>query len=1077
MFMKSNSTKKLFGRLLAACGMWPCLIALILALGTHQPAQAQQKVTVTGRVIDEAGDPVIGATVVVKGANIGASTDVKGNYTLAALPSQTLEFSFIGMNKVTEEVGSRTRIDVTLRTDALAIDPVVAIGYGTMRRSDLTGAVASVSSDAIAKSGAVSLDQALQGRAAGVQMTTNTGMPGGGTSIQVRGSGSVNSSTGPLYIIDGVTIDSHTGTYTDNAISSINPADIESIDILKDASALAIYGAQGANGVILITTKSGKAGQTRVTFDAQYSVQSIAKYLDMADLQEYAYHHNTLYDMKGWGRTDAFADPSLLTSGTNWQKEIFRPAAMQNYSISASGGSNTTTFKISGNYLDQDGVAVGSGFKRFTGNAVVDTEVKKWLKLGGMLNLSVTEQTITVADWDLINKAVRQVPYMPARNLDGTYGGSSDRNDAVANPLALAQLIDQGTKNTGTRTNVYAEIKPAKWMTFRTEYSASLGHNETYAFVPTYQLGWMTNSPSTNTKTQSSNAFWAFRNVLTLRHTFAEKHSVTLMGGQEITKNSNNYLMGKRLSTPDTLRDLDAGDALSATNGGNTYEQKFSSFFARLNYSYDGRYLLTGTIRRDGTSNFARGSRWGTFPSVSGAWVISKEKFMQEVDWVNNMKIRAGYGEVGNSNVTRWAYVALMSNIPTIWGTGYGISNIPNDKLKWESTSSYNLGLDLGFFKNRIEVIADVYKKRTDDLLLLMSPADYAGTGGIGKTTLAPWANIGSLENRGFELTINTVNIDRKNFRWRSNFVFSTNKNEILKLDTENAYIDRTYDLSGQQYIISRTKVGGSLGEFFGYKVAGRINSANDLYDSDGNVKVAIPRKGTTTDPIDIKRNGGLWVGDFLWEDTDHNGEITEADQVSLGSPLPKFTGGLGNTFSWKGLDLNIYLTFSYGNKVLNFLSTTIYNPNTREGITSRAASNYAKLSLIDPNGSEDDIWNVYVSSAHPKMYRMASDDVNKNSRISSNMIEDGSYLRISNISLTYNLPSKWTSKMGLNQVKVYTNIQNLWTFTKYSGYDPEVGMMRSQYMNYGQDPLMNGVDVGRYPSPRTFMFGLTIGF
>ena len=401
------------------------------------------------------------------------------------------------------------------------------------------------------------------------------------------------------------------------------------------------------------------------------------------------------------------------------------------------------------------------------------------------------------------------------------------------------------------------------------------------------------------------------------------------------------------------------------------------------------------------------------------------------------------------------------------------LSRIPNEDITWETTKSFNVGLDLALFNNRVEFIADWYYKKTDDLLLILSLPGTTGTNGtMNVTTQAPWDNVGSLENKGIELTLNTVNISKRNFQWRSNLIFTLNRNKVLSLNTANAFVDKTYQTGGKDRIVTRTQVGSPIGQFYGYNCIGRINSAYDLYDENGKVKIALP-EGLT-----VNKATGVWVGDLIFEDLNHDGVINEKDQTVIGNPLPKFTGGFGNTFSYKGFDLNLYFTFSYGNDIMNWLNMNIDNPNERMyNITKRAAVDYAKVALIDPNGSADNIYNNYVVSGAERMYRILPADPNQNNRISTRIIEDGSYLRLQNVSLSYTFPKRWVARIGLNMIKVYANATNLFTLTKYSGYDPEVGMARDQYSNYSQSALLNGFDTGRYPSPRTYTFGINVGF
>jgi len=1033
---------------------------------------AAENILVTGRVLSDSGRVIEGASVMVVGIIKGVSTNADGKFSIEVPLNGTIAVSAVGYESKVVRITSAAALEIRLTSVPQRLDQIVVIGYGSQRRSDLTGAVASVNANTIEKSGVISIDQVLQGRIAGVQMTQNTGLPGGGSSIQIRGLSSINSTNEPIFVIDGVIISSGTGSYSSNAFSAINPADIESIDVLKDASATAIYGAQGANGVIIITTKKGKPGPPRIAVDGKYGVQSLPKYLPMTNLQEYARHLNELYTLKGWGINPYFADPSLLSLGTNWQKEIFRPAALQNYNLSVSGGNEVTTYRLSGNYLKQQGVASGSGFDRITASANIDTKLKPWAKMGGAMTLSRTSQVITIADWDLINSAVRQSPSVPAKNLDGSYGGPEDPNDALSNPLALSKLLDKGNKRLGIRGNVYLEVKPINALSIRTEFAADLGDEMTHTFIPTYQLGGRYNSEITNQQTQRYSNNWSWRNVANYNKTFGARHTVNAMIGQELTERTYNYIYAKRRGGSNQLTDIDAGDALTAENGGNTGRSAFTSFFGRVFYSLNNRYMITATLRYDGSSNFAEGHKWGVFPSTALAWKVSDEPFFRNVRSINSLKLRLGYGKVGNSNIRQFAYTANIANVPTIWGNGALVANVPNPEVTWESTQSYNLGLDMSLLNNRIELVADAYLKRTDNLLLELTLPGITGAqqGGPPGSASAPWANVGSLQNKGFELSINTINIRKKDFSWSSNFIFTLNRNKILKLNSVSAFINKTYQLSGTTYIVSRTEAGRSIGEFWGYKTTGRINSADDLYDKNGTLKIAIPEKQK------IDKNNGIWVGDLIWDDYNKDGVINQDDRQYLGSPLPKYTVGFGNTFSYKNFELNIFFNGAYGNKVLNFLNLAIDDPNTTGNVTKRAGMNYAHLALKDPNGSATDVKNVYVSSGDPKMPRMALNDVNSNNRLSSRFVENGSYLRLQNINFSYTFPKKTFTKAGLYNVRLYVSAQNIYTFTKYSGYDPEVGMTKDQYSANSQNALLNGIDPGRYPTPRNFTIGLSLG-
>ncbi|MDT3356659.1 MAG: TonB-dependent receptor [Bacteroidota bacterium] len=1053
---------KLFWRWLGA--------AMLLVLPVV--AGAQTRHTVKGAVTDSSGEPIIGAVVVVEGTNNATQTDVTGYYTISAGENEILLFSCLGYQDVRETVGTRGVINVTMPDDATVLEEAVAIGYGTIKKRDLTGSVASVGSDAISRSIPTSVDQALQGRAAGVQMTQNSGLPGGGASIRIRGVNSVNLTSEPIVVIDGVVITASTGSSTDNALSQINPSDIETMDILKDASATAIYGAQGSNGVIIITTKRGKAGMTNVSLDIQTGVQTMPKYLELLDLPKYAEMYNTYAELRSAPLSDDYADPSVLPAGTDWQKELFRPALMQQYNLSVTGGTENATYSITAGYLDQEGIAYGSGFERYSLRINTDINARKWLKIGASLSGSFSKQNVNSlagSDEGLIQVALKQSPAVSARSIDGGYDGPQDSNFTQSNPIGLANLLENHNNKSGVRGNIYADFQILNGLSLKTEVSSDINVVNSYRFVPTYKFGAIYNSENSRTDQKNWSMYYAWRNVLSYIREFHD-HSINAILGQEITSSHWEYLNGRRLHGKDNLHDMHNGDQTTSNTDGLSGDDKIASFFGRVFYSFKDRYLLTATLRYDGSSKFAAGNRWEWYPSMAFAWRVSEEPFFKNnVHAIDNLKLRFGYGSVGNQNVPSMAWQAALRAYPTAaWGNGFLPSRIPNTKLSWESMYSINAGIDLGLFNERISLVLDAYSKSTDNLLMQAILPATLGTSGQGAAS-APFINMGKVSNKGIEATLNTINISKKDFSWTSSFVFSYNKNKVVKLNRDDATIDRTYQVSGTNNVVTRTMVGSSVGDFYGYKVIGRIMDANDIYDAEGNIKVALP---TTT----INKDTGVWVGDWLFEDVDKNGVIDENDRVNLGSPLPKFTGGLGNTFTWKNWDLNVYLTYSYGNKVMNWLRVTMDNPNSGVNKFARAAD-YAKIGLIKESGSDDDIWNVYVKSANKWVPRMSAGDVNDNDRVSSLYIEDASYIRLQNLSLAYRLPSKLVEKMKISSMRLSLNIQNLYTFTKYSGYDPEVGMTMEQYSTNGQDALMNGIDTGRYPTPRIFTFGLNIGF
>ena len=753
---------------------------------------SEENITITGRVVDDAGEPLVGVSIQVKGTGKGAVTDVNGNYTVSMPSGSTIVFSYIGMKTLQRKVTKGGRLDIKMENDANMLDEVVAVGYGTMKRSDLTGSVVSVTAKSIEESMASTIDQALQGRAAGLQMTQNSGVPGGGTSIQIRGVNSLNSTNEPIYVVDGVIISGETGSNTSNAIAGINPSDIESIEILKDASATAIYGAQAANGVILITMKAGVTGRPKVSFQASVGNQQIPKKVDMMNLREYARHSNELRALTDGNVKDAFSHPETLGEGTNWQDEIFRNALMQNYNLSVRGGTKTVNYQISGGYLNQEGIAVGSDFERYTFRMATEIQATSKVRFGGVVNVSYTKQGTGMASWSIISNSLYQAPDVPVRDKNGNFTGPEEHDQenlsGYNNPVALASLTQRNNEKGGVRANLFMRINPWKWLIYRTDFTADGNLDNYQYFLPKYELGWAKNTYPTNEHSKNYNLYWGWKNVVTMEKTFNRKHKTSLMLGHEMTTRKSDYLQGKRTHGDNVLTDLDAGDAAYATNSGRASKTTYLSFFSRLFYSYDNRYQLTATVRRDGTSRFAKGNQWGTFPSVAVAWRLSEESFWRPLkDVVNNFKVRLSYGEVGNSNVSAFAYQRMGNYVQSIWGTSLQTANIANPDLTWESTRSWNGGIDLNFFNNRVEFILDAYIKKTRNLLLQRDYPGYMGTSGNGSAS-AQWANIGSMENKGFEFTLNTVNISNRDFQWRTNITFSLNRNKVVSMNSENAF-------------------------------------------------------------------------------------------------------------------------------------------------------------------------------------------------------------------------------------------------------------------------------------------------
>ena len=1025
----------------------------------------QQGKKITGTVKDTGGSPLPGVSVVVKGTTNGIITDFDGRFSLQVADNAILHLSFMGMEPLEITVKGQAVFDLVMKESLVDIDEVVVVGYGQMKRSDLTGAVVSVSSDAISKTVSTSIDQVLQGRAAGVQVQQNSGAPGSSSSIRIRGINSLNASNEPIFVIDGIIIDGSTGSGNDNALASINPSDIVSMDVLKDASATAIYGSRGANGVIIITTKRGQKGEAAITYDGYTGWQEMPGKLDLLNLQEYAIHKNERAAMGIVEYDDNFVRPDLLGKGTDWQDELFSRAMMSSHNLSVTGGVEKSTYALGIGYLDQDGIAIGSGFKRLNLRGSFDSQVKKYLKTGMNFAFSNSRQKTTVSDDSLIKTALKQTPNVAVRNADGTYDGPDTDEYVQNNPVGLAMIKDNRNEKAGIRASTYAEALLIKGLTYKTEFSLDYGITNTYTFSPSYTFGAIVNEVREGSRSKSYSKFWSWRNILTFNREFG-MHNINMMLGQEMQESHWEYLYGYRSGyLTNGATDLDAGDATTAKNANSSATSSISSFFGRIFYSVKDKYLVTTTLRRDGSSKFYKDNRWGWFPSAAVAWKISNESFLKGNPVINNLKLRLGWGTVGNQNVANYAYTSTYSAVATNWGTGLLSSNTPNQDLQWETTYSSNVGLDLNLFDNRIEFIADVYYKKTKNLLLQLPLPAYAGTSGQGSTS-APWVNIGSLENKGIELTLNTVNVNAGDFQWRSNFVFSMNRNKVRSLDTETSIINKTIQEGSDITVVTRTAVGEAIGQYYGYKIIGRFEKATDFYYKN-NAGEIVP----TALPEDMAiGENGVWIGDYIFEDVNKDGVINEQDRSFIGNPEPKFIFGIGNTFTWRGFDLNVYLTGSYGNEVVNYQRRWLENPRENTNLLHQAI-NYAHLDLIDQDGPND-YRNVKIVSGDADMPRVGASSASSTSnfRFSDKFVEDGSYLRIQSISLGYNFPKKWTSKIGIQNLKLYTNLQNVYTFTRYTGYDPEIG-------STNQDALMTGIDNARYPSPRIYTFGLNLTF
>lgn len=1063
--------------------LFSCLILMFLSI-----SMVAQKVPVSGTVSDQTG-PVIGASVIEKGTTNGTMTDNDGRFTLTVSKGAVIEISSIGYKTQEITVGAQTNFTVTLSEDNEFLDEVVVVGYGSMKKSDLAGASVSMKESDLKGSIISSLDQSLQGRAAGVTAVTTSGAPGSSSSIRVRGQATINANAEPLYVIDGVIVQGGGNTGADfglgdalgngkvstiSPLSTINPADIVSMEILKDASATAIYGAQGANGVVLITTKHGKSGEAKFSYDGMVAMSRQAVRLNMMNLREYAQYYNEMVEEGDIYETNPYyATPFLLGKGTNWQDEIFRTAWQHQHQLSAQGGSDKVQYYVSGSYMDQQGTIIGSNFNRFSVRTNLDAQLKKWLKLGVNATYAITNDNLKLADSNqgLIYYSLTTIPDIPVYDVNGNYSSTIREGYTSPNPVALAMMDEILLKRKKLSGNIYAELTPIKHITWRTELGFDMGESDANRYKPMIDLGGWVRSQNSISYQKNSNYFWQLKNYLTYANQWG-KHSVTAMVGQECWESRWNYLSGSNTDLPsDEVHNVALATGTPSISSG-FGSSSMASFFTRETYNYGDRYLGTYTYRYDGSSNFGPKNRWAGFHSVALAWRFSNEKFFEPVKKViDNGKLRLGWGQTGNSSIGSYAWGAAISRMPSALGMGFRPSNIPNTSIRWESQEQYNVGLDLGFFNGRLNLTVDAYYKRSDDMLMSMQLPSYMGTQGNGSSKLnAPKGNYGSIENKGLEITLDAHPVQLKNFSWDSNFQISFNKNKLLSLsDTENATLVG-YGQWGDVVCVS--EIGKPLYNFYGYKVEGVYKDLDDIQNSAKPAKY--PSDGV------FSRGNTVWVGDIKYKDVDENGVIDERDRTDIGSPLPKFTFGWTNTFRYKNLDLSIFLNGSYGNKVMNYNSLTLTHMNsTWTNQLQSVVSKRARLEPIDPtivyaDGSKwyDHIDNVRVKNPGTKIPHTSINDPNDNDRISDRYVEDGSFLRIKNITLGYTFPKALLNKAKIENLRVYVNIQNLYTFTKYTGYDPEVGASTQDSTG-----LTYGLDNGRYPSPAMYSFGLNITF
>jgi TonB-dependent starch-binding outer membrane protein SusC len=1032
---------------------------------------AQNK-TVSGTVTDDSGNILSGATISVKNTTSTTTSNSLGVFTInVPANGKRLVVSYVGMKTQEVFIGNNEVFKINLVQVANTLNDVVVIGYGATKRANITSAISSISEKDIKNLPVAGADQMIQGKIPGVTVTTNSGQPGGGVSVQVRGITTVNGNQ-PLYVIDGVPIlSSNTksggfdylggvnGQTEQSPLATLNPGDIASIDILKDASAQAIYGAAGGNGVVLITTKHGKAGEGKLQYDVYYGEQKIQKRLPIMNLQQYAKYYNSVRDEGNSGVTDTigeFKDPSLLGGGTNWQDAVFQKGNVQNHQLSFSGGQGKTTYYFSGNYYDQSGILINTSFNRYALKLSIDQQVKSWLKAGVSANLSKTDQKLAVVDGQqsVISAMLYNSPATPVRSVDGSFvntipvAGVPFGNSQ--NPVALASLRNVHAKQSKAYGNLYADIQFTKDLSLKNQLNYDFQLNNNSAFQPNIVNpdGTIIISPSKMRVDKSDNYYYGLQTYLTYNHTFG-KHALNVVVGHEASYNRYDDVQVSVTNLNQNIQSLGAGTPDPASpSQGSIYDGSTESYFARLNYTYDNRYSLTLSGRRDGSSIFGPDKRIGYFPAASAGWTITNEKFAKDWRAVNFLKLRIAAGSVGVSSAPANAYttnIRLASNAVGLFGqsTAPGvIANVGYPALSWESVETYNGGVDAVFFNRRIELSVDVYKKVTTNMLIASILPIYAGLDPNPPNTAyqeiePPYTNAGRMTNTGIDIGLTSHNIQTKNFTWNTIAVFSHYKNLLNKLNAPGAILFGKSQAFAP-FTLTETLPGQSVGSFYGFVTNGLYRSMDDL------------NKGPAPSlPVGLT---GTWLGDIRYKDLNGDKAITSADQTFIGSPDPKFTYGLTNNFSYMGFDLSIFLTGVYGDKIFN------YSRNETEALYSvyqnQLTTVMDRYTTATPNGKLPR-YNQYN---------------NNNLKISDRYIEDGSYLRIQNVSLGYNLPASIINRAKIASFRVYVAGQNLHTFTKYKGYDPELGA-------FNNNVLTRNIDYGHYPNPRSLTIGANVVF
>ena len=1067
-------------------GIVMSMIAILLWSQTAMAAPT----TVTGTVLDKEGLEVIGGVVEVKGTQTRVMTDINGQYSITVNnPSKAvLVFTYVGQETQEVPVNGRTKIDVVLAPKAEALEEVVVIGYATVKRKDLTGSVASVKGSDMIKTPGSDATQAIAGRMSGVQLIQSDGQPGAVPEIRVRGGISITQDNSPLYIIDGVP--------NEDGMSNINPNDIESIDVLKDASATAIYGARGANGVVVITTKSGSSseGKAKVTFDAYVGWRKLSNTLDVLSTEEFvlADYERTLgglttteIQMNSWQqRYGGFADIHTNYGnrpGIDWLDETMgRTTSTQSYRVGIQGGTKGLNYYVSYGYFDDEGAMVYSGSNKHSISANIRADISKRFSFNGRINYDVqkiygagvagngTNSAGSNVD-ARFNKLTQILWYRPTIGIQGTDDQLRYTNDPIleddsgntmVNPLLGAASERDDRKIRTLQASATLTFKLGKGWTFRSTNGTRYQNTRRDLFYGPNSIVGRRSGINGRVRYTEAGSF-STSNVLTFDRRYKKIHHVTFQLGQEFVKRWTQYVESnvQNLPTDDfLLNDMGIGTPAAISSSYND-DDKLISFFGRLNYDFDSRYILTATFRADGSSKFGKNNKWGYFPAVSAAWRMSEESFISDLDFFSDLKLRAGYGLAGNNRIGSYNSLALMNTILTAVGDasspGYAATQIPNPNLKWESNKTFNLGLDIGMFNQRLTIAPEFYINRSNNLLL-NAQLPYSS----GYTSML--INAGSTKNVGVDITINSVNISNRDLQWTSTLTLTHNKNTVTKLvGGDRQLYEAKYGNNINTHLL---EVGSPIGQFYGWKTAGLYQ----VEDFDYN-----PRTQTYTLKDGVPYHGNkanIQPGHWKFEDITGNGIVDEDDRTVIGQAAPKLYGGFNNQLNWRGFDLSVFLTFSLGNDVYNATKDKATRVGKQNENSLAIVNSHNRWMTINAQGQKVTDPAELAELNRGKFIPAYTDLMNGSNYVHSWFVEDASYLKLSNVTFGYTLENKpWLRTVGLTKVRFFFTGNNLATWTKYTGFDPEVSTMRS--------PLTPGVDFGAYPLSRTYLFGANLVF